>query len=71
VVGVLNLAEVVLAGPVDLIDGTLAEATLEILRRRTMPDSHDDLVLRTSQQGEDLILRGATAIVLKDRLGVT
>lgn len=71
VVGVLNLAEVVLAGPVDLVDGTLADATLEILRRRTMPDSHDDLVLRASRQGEDLILRGATAIVLKDRLGVT
>lgn len=71
VIGVLNLAEVVLVGPAGLIDGTLADATLEILRRRTMPDSHDDLVLRTSAQGDDLILRGATAIVLKDRLGVS
>ncbi|WP_336991836.1 ROK family transcriptional regulator [Leucobacter sp. VD1] len=71
VVGALNLAEVVLAGPPELIEGTLAEATLEILRRRTMPDTHDGLVLRTSTQGDDLILRGATATVLKDRLGVT
>ncbi|MBL3685766.1 ROK family transcriptional regulator [Leucobacter zeae] len=71
VVGVLNLAEVVLAGPTELIGGTLAEAALEILQRRTMPDTHDDLVLRTSTQGEDLILRGATATVLKERLGVS
>lgn len=71
VIGVLNLAEVVLAGPPELLGGTLADATLEILRRRTMPDSHDDLLLRTSTQGDDLILRGATAIVLKHRLGVS
>ncbi len=71
IIGLLNLAEVVLAGPEELIDGTLADATLEILRRRTMPDSHTDLVLRTSTQGDDLILRGATAIVLKQRLGIS
>lgn len=71
VVGVLNLAEVVLAGPIDLIGDTLADATLEILRRRTMPDSHSDLVLRTSTQGADLILRGATATVLKRQLGIS
>ncbi|WP_082309340.1 ROK family transcriptional regulator [Leucobacter musarum] len=71
VVGVLNLAEVVLAGPIELVDGVLAEATLEILRRRTMPDSHDTLVLRTSRQGDDLILRGATAVVLGATLGIT
>ncbi|WP_198677437.1 ROK family transcriptional regulator [Leucobacter luti] len=71
VVGALNLAEIVLAGPLDLIDGTLAEATLDILRRRTMPDTHGDLVLRTSTQGADLILRGATATVLKEQLGIS
>ena len=71
VVGVLNLAEVILAGPPDLIQGTLAEATLEIIQRRTMPDSHSNLVLRTSSQGEDLVLLGATAIVLKQQLGVS
>lgn len=70
VIGVLNLAEVILSGPPGLIEGTLAEAALEILRRRTMPQSHRDLVLRTSTQGEDLVLRGATATVLRDRLGV-
>ncbi|QIK63912.1 ROK family transcriptional regulator [Leucobacter viscericola] len=71
VVGVLNLAEVVLAGPPELVEGTLAEATLEILQRRTMSDSHSNLVLRTSSQGKDLVLRGATAIVLTEQLGVS
>lgn len=71
VIGVLNLAEVVLAGPSGLVEGTLAEATLEILQRRTMSDSHSNLVLRTSTQGGDLVLRGATAIVLNEQLGVS
>lgn len=71
VVGVLNLAEVVLAGPPELIEGTLAEATLDMLRRRTMLDSHSALALHTSAQGDDLVLRGALATVLKQRLGIT
>jgi len=71
VIGALNLAEVVLTGPPELLSGPLADATLQILRQRTMPDSHDDLVLRTSTQGDDLILRGATALVIRDRLGVS
>ncbi|WP_025133128.1 ROK family transcriptional regulator [Leucobacter sp. PH1c] len=71
VVGMLNLAEIVLAGPLELIGGTLADATHEILRRRTMPDSHSDLVLRTSTQGPDLVLRGATATVVKAQLGIS
>ena len=45
VVGVLNLAGVVLAGPAELLEGTLANATLDMLSRRTMPDSHDGLDL--------------------------
>lgn len=71
VIGMLNLAEIVLAGPHELVSGTLADAALEIITRRTMPNSHDALVIRTSSQGDDLILRGATAVVLRERLGVS
>ncbi len=71
VVGVLNLAGVVLAGPAELLEGTLANATLDMLSRRTMPDSHDGLDLHISAQGEELVLRGALATVLKQQLGVT
>ncbi|GAA1315241.1 ROK family transcriptional regulator [Leucobacter albus] len=71
VIGMLNLAEIVLSGPPELVDGTLADAAYEILTRRTMPNSHDTLVIRTTGQGEDLILRGAAAVVLRERLGVS
>lgn len=71
VVGVLNLAGVVLAGPAELLEGTLADATLDMLSRRTMPDSHDGLDLHISAQGEELVLRGALATVLKHQLGIT
>ena len=71
VVGVLNLAGVVLAGPAELLEGTLANATLDMLSRRTMPDSHDGLDLHISAQGEELVLRGALATVLKQQLGIT
>lgn len=71
VVGALNLSEIVLAGPAELLEGTLIDAVSDILHRRTMPDTHDALHLRLSTQGEDLVLRGALAIVLQDRLGVS
>ncbi|GAA2244494.1 ROK family transcriptional regulator [Rarobacter faecitabidus] len=71
VVGALNLTEVVIAGPEELVQGTLTDAALEIVRRRTMPDSHDTLTIRSSSQGRDLVLRGAAALVLQDRLGVS
>lgn len=71
VVGMLNVAEVVLAGPPHLVSEELAQATSEILARRTMAHTHDHLVIRTSTQGDDLVLRGATAFVLRERLGVS
>ena len=71
VVGALNLSEIVLAGPEELVGDALAEATLEILQRRTLPESHRGLTIRTSSQGSDLILRGATALVLQAQLGIT
>ena len=71
VVGALNLSEIVLSGPEELVGDVLADATLEILQRRTLPESHRGLVIRTSSQGADLILRGATALVLQAQLGIT
>lgn len=71
VVGALNLREVVLAGPEELVSGTLTEATYEIITRRTMYESHRELTVRSSTQGRDLILRGAAAVVLQAELGIT
>jgi len=71
VVGALDLAEIVLSGPTELLDGTLATATIETLRARTMPEFHGNLVLRMTELGEDIVLRGAAVMVLSGQLGVS
>jgi len=71
VVGALNLAEVVLSGPTELLDGQLAEATIETLRGRTMAEFHGDLTLRMTTLGEDIVMRGAAVMVLSGQLGVS
>ena len=71
IVGALNLAEVVLSGPIALLDGPLAEATIETLRNRTMAEFHGDLTLRMTTLGEDIVMRGAAAMVLSAQLGVS
>lgn len=71
VVGVLNLAEIVLSGPTHLLDGPLAQATGETLRERTMADFHGDLTLRMTTLGEDIVMRGAAVMVLSRELGVS
>ncbi|MDP9028780.1 MAG: ROK family protein, partial [Actinomycetota bacterium] len=71
VVGALDLAEVVLSGPVELLDGPLAEAAIQTLRSRTMAEFHGDLVLRMTALGQDIVMRGAAAMVLSAQLGVS
>ncbi|GAA3859604.1 ROK family transcriptional regulator [Leifsonia kafniensis] len=71
VVGALNLWEIVLSGPTHLLDGPLSLATVETLRKRTMADITGDLTLRMTTQGQDIVLRGAAAMVLSGRLGVS
>ena len=71
VVGALNLAEVVLSGPTELLDGRLAQATIETLRSRTMAEFHGDLTLRMTTLGEDIVMRGAAVMVLSAQLGVS
>ena len=71
VVGSLDLAEVVLSGPLELLDGALAAAAIATLRARTMPEFQGNLVLRMTGLGEDIVMRGASAMVLSARLGVS
>jgi predicted NBD/HSP70 family sugar kinase len=71
VVGALDLAEVVLSGPTELLDGPLAEAVIETLRARTMAEFHGDLSLRMTTLGEDIVMRGAAVMVLSGQLGVS
>ncbi|WP_193608764.1 ROK family protein [Nocardioides lijunqiniae] len=71
VVGTLNLHELVLSGPVELLDGPLRDAVESTIRRRTMPVIGDELVVRTSTLGDDVVLVGAAVLVLAGELGVS
>lgn len=71
VVGALNLSEVVLSGPAELLDGALHDATVDTLRMRTMAVLNRDLRLRMTEQAQDIVLRGAAVMVLSGQLGVS
>jgi predicted NBD/HSP70 family sugar kinase len=71
IVGALNLLEIVLSGPPELLDGPLSAATVDTLRARTMVTENDGLTLRMTAQGEDIVLRGAAVMVLSAQLGVS
>ena len=71
VVGALDLSEVVLAGPTELLAGVVAEQTQATLRARTLPVFHDDIRVRMTGQGPDIVLRGAAVMVLNAQLGVS
>ena len=71
VVSALNLAEVVLSGPPELVGGALREAALDTVRSRTMPVIGRDLEMRTAAVGEDRALSGAAVLVLSGQLGIT
>lgn len=71
IVGALDVSEVVLSGPHELLDGPLAQATVETLRARTLAEFHDGVRVRMTEQGQDIVLRGAAVMVLSGQLGVS
>ncbi len=71
VVSALDLAEVLLSGPPELLDGALRESALQTIRARTMPVIGEGLVLRVGSLDEDAALAGAAVLVLSGQLGVS
>jgi predicted NBD/HSP70 family sugar kinase len=71
VVAALNLSEIVLAGPLDLLDGELREAVDATVRERVLATLSAELVVRTSPLGDDVVLLGAAVLVLSGELGVS
>ena len=71
IVGALDLAEIVLSGPPDLLEGELADAAIQTLRDRTMADFHGHVSVRMSALGDDIVVQGAAVVVLSGRLGVS
>ncbi|MFT4258175.1 ROK family transcriptional regulator [Microbacterium sp.] len=70
IVAALDLAEVVLSGPADLLDGILIDAALDTLRARTLEGVFEDVQIRRTAQ-DDIVLRGAAVMVLSSQLGVS
>jgi predicted NBD/HSP70 family sugar kinase len=70
VVSALNLREVVLSGPLELLDEAFRQGALRAIRSRTMPAVGDNVDVRSSPLGEDDVLLGAAMLVLDRELGV-
>lgn len=70
IVTALDLSEVVLSGPSELLGGPFIEAATETLRARTLEGVFDDVVIRLTRQ-DDIVLRGAAVMVLSSQLGVS
>ncbi|MEY9950730.1 ROK family protein [Leifsonia sp. EB34] len=71
IVGALNLSELVLSGPDELLAGTLLDAVRDTLRSRTMAGFHSGVTIRMTAQGRDSVLRGCVVMVLSAQLGVS
>ena len=70
VVATLNLGELVLSGPLDLIE-PLARISAPLIRDRVMPVTAEHFVVRATALGDDGVLVGATGLVLAAELGVS
>lgn len=70
IVAALDLSEVVLSGPAELLDGTLIDAAVETLHARTLEGVFEDVMVRLTHQ-DDIVLRGAAVMVLSGQLGVS
>lgn len=71
VISVLNLNEVVLCGPAEIIEGPLLDSALETVRTRTLSAVSNGLDMHITPGGEDLVLLGAAVLVLSAELGVS
>lgn len=71
VVGALNFKRVIIGGPEELLGTTLAQSTFDTIRSRTMPDSHEELVVHASALGPDNVLYGCAAMTIAEVLGTS
>ena len=70
IVAALDLAEVVLSGPEQLLDGPLLGSVDTTLTERLLTRPGSSVRVRLAADSQDIVLRGAAALVLRDQLGV-
>jgi predicted NBD/HSP70 family sugar kinase len=71
VISTLDLGEIVLNGPPDLLGGALLESLAGTVRGRVLPVVADGLDIRLSTLHENSVLLGASVLVLSGELGVS
>ena len=71
VVAALDLADVVLCGPAHVIVPALVESVERTLRARLFTVENATLRVRVVEDPNDIVVRGAAALVLLDQLGVS
>jgi predicted NBD/HSP70 family sugar kinase len=70
VVSLLNLSEVLLSGPLDVLDEPFRRATVAAIKQHAFRLVAQRLEARLSSTGSDDVLLGAAAVVLEHELGV-
>jgi predicted NBD/HSP70 family sugar kinase len=70
VVSALNLDDVVLSGPADVLGEAFRAAALATIRRRTIASVGEHVTLRYDSLGDDDVLLGAAVLVRSVELGV-
>lgn len=70
IVSALNLNEIVLAGPADLVDGPFRESVARTVQGRTLAPISAAVAVRALGGDHDLIPLGAVGLVLSAELGV-
>lgn len=70
IVAALDLADVVLSGPPELLGTTLRTAVAETLETRTLLQREPRLQVRLTAEPQDVVLRGTAVLVLWNQLGV-
>lgn len=71
VIGALNLDEVVVAGPDDVLGDAFMDGLTSTLSQRTMEELHGDLTVRATSLATDIVVLGAIVTVLTTQLGVS
>ncbi|WP_420064014.1 ROK family transcriptional regulator [Microbacterium bandirmense] len=70
IVAALDLSDIVLSGPADLLDEVFIGAAVDTLHARTLDGVFDDITIHRTTQ-PDIVLRGAAVMVLAAQLGIS
>lgn len=71
IIATLDLSEVVLTGPEKILEGPFLDATFKSIKRRVLPETTQNLVVRVGKDTHHLVLLGCTSQVLATLLGAS